>query len=189
MTDTKDPVHEERGKPSHIMEHLSCFLPGLFALGVHTLPWDQFDSLNLNLGELASQGKFGFAGEGYRRLSGYKLKDLHMWAAEGLAQTCWLMYADQPAGLSPDEIVVRASAEEVAGPGTVWMDAMDQWKASGARGSPPGTKDTAPIVYTEKERLRGGIRGRDYAIKKHSYMLRPEVSGFFTLTGRWCERF
>lgn len=49
------------------MEHLSCFLPGLFALGVHVL------------GEELSEAE----------------RELHLWAARGLGQTCWIMYADQ----------------------------------------------------------------------------------------------
>lgn len=58
--------------PSGSFEHLSCFLPGLLALGVHTLDLSPSD------------------------------KELHSWAAEGLGYSCWLSYADQLTGLGPD---------------------------------------------------------------------------------------
>lgn len=58
--------------PSGAFEHLSCFLPGLLALGVHTLDLSPSD------------------------------KELHSWAAEGLGYSCWLSYADQLTGLGPD---------------------------------------------------------------------------------------
>lgn len=55
----------QSGTPSHIFEHLSCFLPGLLALGAQTLDLPQHD------------------------------KELHQWAASGLAYTCYMTYADQ----------------------------------------------------------------------------------------------
>ncbi|KAF5355334.1 hypothetical protein D9758_006055 [Tetrapyrgos nigripes] len=63
--------------PSHTFEHLSCFLPGLFALGAHTLDLSSAD------------------------------KELHEWAAAGLGYTCWLTYADQATGLGPDEMSMK----------------------------------------------------------------------------------
>ncbi|KAG8891372.1 hypothetical protein FRB99_003638, partial [Tulasnella sp. 403] len=63
--------------PTGKLEHLTCFLPGLLALGVHTL------HEHLSLRE----------------------RRTHMYAAEGLAQTCWLLYADAVTGLGPDEVV------------------------------------------------------------------------------------
>lgn len=64
--------------PSHKLEHLSCFLPGLLALGVHRLP------------HLSDEER-----------------QRHLWAAEGLGHTCWLTYADQPSGLGPDEVMFQ----------------------------------------------------------------------------------
>ncbi|SJL03943.1 uncharacterized protein ARMOST_07300 [Armillaria ostoyae] len=194
VTDTTTPTHEARGTPTHIFEHLSCFLPGLFALGAHTLPLDDLDSMGVNFMDLAEKGNFGHAGDGYRRLSSYNLKELHMWAAEGLAQTCWLTYADMRTGLGPDETHMRASVDSVLGEGHLWMDSMDRWKQSGARGVPPGVGDKAPVIYTEQQRLRGGPGGRDYAIKKHGYLLRPETIEslylMWRVTGdaKWRER-
>ncbi|KAJ6607001.1 glycoside hydrolase [Mycena sp. CBHHK59/15] len=62
------------GMPSFKFEHLSCFLPGVLALGVHTLDLP------------------------------FTTKELHSWVAEGIATTCWMTYADQASGLGPDEM-------------------------------------------------------------------------------------
>ncbi|KAF7420774.1 hypothetical protein PC9H_011292 [Pleurotus ostreatus] len=62
------------GRPIYDLQHLSCFLPGLFALGVHALDLSPRD------------------------------KELHTWVAQGLAYTCWLTYADQATGLGPDGV-------------------------------------------------------------------------------------
>ena len=63
--------------PTNKFEHLSCFLPGLLALGVHSL------------GDELPPGE----------------RTLHLAAAEGLAYSCWLMYAEGPRGLAPDEVM------------------------------------------------------------------------------------
>ncbi|KAE9399903.1 glycoside hydrolase family 47 protein [Gymnopus androsaceus JB14] len=184
VTDTVLSTEEHRARPSHIFEHLSCFLPGLLALGAHTLPLDDLASLGINLEDLGNESIFGYAGKGYKLLAGYNLKTLHMWAAEGLAQTCWLSYADMPTGLGPDEMLVYAQGDTrwgetldgfKDGGGYPWMDAITKWKGSGARGAPPGVGDKTPVIYTETERLRGSGRARDYTIKKPGYLLRPET--------------
>lgn len=165
---------------------MSCFLPGLLALGAHTLPLDDLASLGIDLNDLGNESMFGISGEGYKLLAGYNLKSLHMWAAEGLAQTCWLSYADMPTGLGPDEMLMHTAGDDrwgktvdgfKDGGGYLWMDAIEKWKASGARGAPPGVGDKTPVIYTETERLRGSGRARDYSIRKSGYLLRPEVRG------------
>jgi mannosyl-oligosaccharide alpha-1,2-mannosidase len=65
------------GVPSHHFEHLSCFLPGILALGAHTLDLPP------------------------------SVKERHEWAAKGLAYTCWVSYADQASGLGPDGMVME----------------------------------------------------------------------------------
>ncbi|KAF5355355.1 hypothetical protein D9758_006099 [Tetrapyrgos nigripes] len=172
VTDTDTSPYEKRATPSHNFEHLSCFFPGLLALGAHTLPLDNLESLGINFESLGSESKFGHAGKAYKLLSQYNLKDLHLWAAEGIAETCWLTYADMPTGLGPDEVTMYT---EKRSEGYLWMDAMERWRASGSRGIPPGTGDKDPVVYTEQERLRGGNRRRDYAIRRKKYLLRPET--------------
>ncbi|KAF8074909.1 glycoside hydrolase family 47 protein [Lyophyllum atratum] len=191
--------------PTHIFEHLSCFLPGLLALGAHTLPLDKLDSLGIHLDDIDASGLFGEARKNHEILSGYDLKKIHLWAAEGLAQTCWLTYADQPTGLGPDEVLMktgqltkswdsqgkqwRSRAE-----GILWMDAMKNWKKSGGRGMPPGLAYKDPIIYKKGERLSSRGADRDYALRKPGYLLRPEtVESLYILwrvTGdlKWRER-
>ncbi|KAF9466042.1 glycoside hydrolase family 47 protein [Collybia nuda] len=171
---------------SHVFEHLSCFLPGLLALGAHTLPLDKLDELGVHPSDIDDNGHFGSSGANYKKLLGYDLKKLHIWAAEGLAQTCWLTYADQPSGLGPDEIVMNSvfSKEtwDILGnqwgtkhESVLWVDLMEKWKESGSRGAPPGAKEKRPIIYTEEERISGTGKGRDYVVKKAGYLLRPET--------------
>jgi hypothetical protein len=170
-----------------VFEHLSCFLPGLLALGAHTLPLDKLDVLDIHLNDIGGGGLFGDSGKNYKALIGFDLKKLHLWAAEGLAQTCWLTYADQPSGLGPDEVVMKSVTErgtweafggqrQKADASSLWMDSMEKWKKAGSRGAPPGVAEKKPIVYTEEERLTGRGKGRDYSVKKAGYLLRPEVS-------------
>jgi Glycosyl hydrolase family 47 len=159
--------------PSRTFEHLSCFLPGLFALGVHSLPESVLNGTD---------------------------RELHAWAAEGLAETCWATYADTPTGLGPDEVSMKAwptnqhtptttqekepalhLRQEPEEPGTHtgqppddpmavgsrWMAHVDKWHKEGrAGGKPPGTKIVAPESNPEK---------RDWILMKDGYLLRPEV--------------
>lgn len=191
VTDTFSPLYNTTGKPSHTFEHLSCFFPGLLALGAHTLPLDNLAELGIDLDELASRSDFGDAKRAYQRLKKYNLKELHMWAAEGIAQSCYLSYRDMPSGLGPDEMLMYTEKDGTVYP---WLDALDKWYTSGGRrGPPPGVDDKKPVVYKERDRLLGSGRGRDYALKKTGYLLRPEVRtassfvfsglGFRTLEG------
>ncbi|KAG7093958.1 hypothetical protein E1B28_007591 [Marasmius oreades] len=159
------------GQPTHTFEHLSCFLPGLLVLGVHTLPLDNLPSLGIDLNDLAAGGLFNEASQEYRLLKTYNLKELHMWAAEGLAQTCWLSYADQPTGLGPDEMIFRTTSRHAY----PWMDAIEHWRKSGSRGAPPGIGDKRAVALTREQRLKGDARTRDYVLKKSGYLLRPET--------------
>ncbi|TBU30171.1 seven-hairpin glycosidase [Dichomitus squalens] len=141
-----------QGAPTHTFEHLSCFLPGLLALGAHALP----------PGSLSPRER-----------------ELHAWAAHGLAHTCWLTYADSEAGLGPDEVVV-------AGGGRRWLEAVEEWEEGGREGGrPPGVRDAAVAA--------GGME-KDYRATKMGYLLRPEtVESFYYLwrtTGDevWRER-
>ena len=158
-----------RGSPSGVFEHLSCFLPGLFALGAHLLPLDDLSSLGINyLGlaaDLAPEDR-----EGYVTLSRYNLRDLHMWAAKGLTETCYLTYADQPSGLCPDEILL------VPG-GIPWMEVMEKWRTRGARGPAPGLRRKEPVVIplSELDSDRKKHVEMDYWVRDGSYKLRPEV--------------
>ncbi|KAG8956302.1 hypothetical protein FRC04_004382 [Tulasnella sp. 424] len=125
-----------KGSPSYIYEHLSCFLPGLFALGAH--------SLDLSPEE----------------------KQLHLWIADGLTQTCYISYADQTSGLGPEEMqFVRRS--------TLWYPQYKIWKKSSAARQngavPPGVKLPKDL---KPEKTRGS---RDYGNRRDAYLLRPET--------------
>jgi hypothetical protein len=72
VTDLGMPAPEANNvrTPSRRFEHLSCFLPGLLALGA--------EQLTVQAGECTAEEQ-----------------EKWMWAAEGLAHSCWLMYVDQ----------------------------------------------------------------------------------------------
>ncbi|KAI0352086.1 seven-hairpin glycosidase [Trametes cingulata] len=145
------------GSPTHNFEHLSCFLPGLLALGAHTLDLPTRD------------------------------RQLHEWAARGLAYTCWITYADHETGLGPDEMYMTRMPVDAEHPkGGRWMELVQGWDAEGQPGGlPPGLKEVPP----EKESTK-----RDYYAMKSDYMLRPEtVESFYVMwrtTGDeiWRER-
>lgn len=128
VTDTNN------GTPSYTFEHLSCFLPGLLALGVHTIP------------DLSQRDK-----------------ELHTWAAEGLAYTCWMSYADQATGLGPDVMTMDRWEDALQGR---WMTHVERWEKVGRPGGvPPGLREVPPAKKEEW----------DYAHQKTTYLLRPEV--------------
>lgn len=158
VTDAQGP-HQ---LPSHTMEHLSCFLPGLLALGVHTL--------------------------GHTHLSPAE-RELHLWAARGLGQTCWIMYADQESGLAPDEISMMPWAgkgpykdekEKVEGKMEgLWLTHLAKWQEEdggtgrlnvGEGGDPPGVAPVQPFRGSEV-----GEKEREYRVRKAGYLLRPET--------------
>lgn len=158
-----------RGAPSGVLEHLSCFLPGLLALGAHLLPLDDLPSLGIDFVGLAANLSPEDL-EGYVTVSNYNLGKLHMWAAKGLAETCYLTYADQPSGLCPDEVLF------VPG-GVPWMEVMEKWRKHGGRPPIPGLGKKEPVVIAESEqdsRYKKHIK-MDYWMRDGSYKLRPET--------------
>ena len=166
-------------RPSHNFEHLSCFLPGLLAVGA--------DQLELSLDDLdyATLGPVGQ--RSYDILRNYDLRALHRWAAEGLATTCWLLYDEQPSGLGPDVVHFQPKTGEWPTRGTpeghsgkLWIDGMEKWRKSGARGYPPGLGEKKPVRLTRDEIGSAKLRAlrvpeRDYVLSRSEYFLRPEV--------------
>lgn len=134
------------GVPSGKMEHLACFLAGLFALGVE-------------------------------EMDGEEERELHVWAAEGLGRTCWLMYRDQPRGVGP-EVAMMQSSGGGGGSGRYrrWMDVVQVWKMNGRKGRPPGVGQ-AGDDDVDNDKGGGREKGKilDYSIMDPSYHLRPEV--------------
>jgi hypothetical protein len=141
VTDTSGDARYPSGK----LEHLSCFLAGLLALGHATLP---------------------------------SPPDTHLWAAQGLATTCWLTYADTATGLGPDEVSFRPPSggdpEEYArwSRGEFkWVHALQKWEDGGRVGPVPGTADVEPITDHED------IEAREWSTNgRTGYLLRPEAS-------------
>ena len=130
------------GNPSHAFEHLSCFLPGLLALGAHTL---------------------GPALEP-------RVHDIHAWAAQGLAYTCWMTYADHVTGLGPDVMRMDPVLRNEQNPyGGLWLYQVEQWEEAGKPGGvPPGLREGSPMPEGK----------RDYRATRAAYLLRPEVRSF-----------
>ncbi|KAF9809117.1 hypothetical protein IEO21_07552 [Rhodonia placenta] len=144
------------GSPSHTFEHLSCFLPGLLALGAHTLGLPPHE------------------------------REVHAWAARGLAYTCWITYADQASGLGPDEVRMEAIRKSEENPhGGLWVDHLDRWILAGRQGGVP------PGLVEVPMQPRGH---RDYSSRKAGYYLRPEAVESFYIMWRttgdevWRER-
>ncbi|KAF5309751.1 hypothetical protein D9611_013618 [Ephemerocybe angulata] len=116
--------------PANQMEHLSCYLPGVIALGAHSL-------------DLPAA-----------------VKQKHKWAAEGLAYTCWVMYADQKSHLGPDNARMVNAGK--------WVDALKKWEHEGKpKGKPPGVRLPPPEPEAHK---------RDYTSSwSGQYLMRPET--------------
>ena len=121
------------GRFTHRLEHFSCYLPGILALGAFTLSDTELPP---------------------------KQKEIHRWAAHGLAYTCAMIYADQESGLAPEEIKMRRG-------GRRWMDVVDEWELGGRQGDvPPGMGEPEP----ERD-----FRKQDYTLSRSYNYLRPEV--------------
>lgn len=125
-----------------------------------------------------------------------------MFAAEGLAQTCYLLYADSPSGLGPDEVVFSrwstGGGDGKKGKGKddesklgKWVDALREWergagkwRKGGIWGSheqadhlPPGVRHVEPMVKKPAD--------RDYWLRRPEHVLRPEVRAASILVSRF----
>ncbi|RDX50787.1 seven-hairpin glycosidase [Lentinus brumalis] len=156
VTDTNGP----KRSASHAFEHLSCFFPGLLALGAHTLP------LNLSIIDVSRLNPE--AQRAYRLLENYDLRELHMAAAEGLATSCWLLYADMPTGLGPEVAVMEPKSKP-------WIDALEEWRMGGMEGPLPGLGARTPIPYTKPDMSQAASAPWDYVVRRADYFLRPET--------------
>lgn len=128
-----------------VFEHLSCFFPGLLALGAHVLPASAFSSPHE--------------------------RALHEAVARGIAHTCYLTYADMPAGVGADEVIMESFVEGRFDLGQ-WLSRVDISQQSSAI---PGVSRLAPPLKP------GEREARDYSIKSPMYLLRPEVCRFISI--------
>lgn len=101
-----------------VFEHLSCFFPGLLALGAHVLPANAFSSV-------------------------HELK-LHKAVARGIAHTCYLTYADMPSGLGADEVMMESFIEGRFDQGR-WLDRVDIARQSSIPGVIPLAPPLKPV--------------------------------------------
>lgn len=134
-------------RPSRKFEHLTCFFPGLLALGADTLP----PSIMTD-----------------------KERQLHQWAAEAVGHACWVMYADQLSGLGPEEVLFDAwpSTEAAGEQQEKWITHVQKWEKEGKKGGKPPGIDNAGLPFHGK--IPPGQK-KDYFNKNDNYLLRPEV--------------
>jgi len=103
-----------------VFEHLSCFFPGLLALGTHVLPPDVFSRHE---------------------------RALHEAVARGIAHTCYLTYADMPSGLGADEVAMESFVEGRFDLGR-WLGSVDISQQSS--GIPGVSRLAPPLKPTER---------------------------------------
>lgn len=117
-----------------------------------------------------------------------------MRVARGLATTCYVLYADTPTGIGPEEVFFSPPRNGGHGPNSQaknftkarWRERLIEWEEKGRQGPLVGTDLWGPEVE-EKVVLRGsgkgmgkgGSREVDYRTSGGArYLLRPEVSTF-----------
>lgn len=181
------------------MEHLSCFLPGMLALGAKLLdpdyPWPHTPPPRRSTPSNTKRAPIPKVAQWEGNLK--KTLDLHMRVARGLATTCYVLYADTPTGIGPEEVFFSAPRNGGQGPNSQaknftrarWRERLIEWEDGGRRGPLVGT-DRWGSEVEEKVVLRGlgkrmgmgGSREQDYRINGGAnYFLRPEASSFVFL--------
>ncbi|KLO19007.1 seven-hairpin glycosidase [Schizopora paradoxa] len=168
--------------PSRRFEHLSCFVPGLLALGAETnvLPEQHLSSQE---------------------------RQVHVWAAKGLAISCAAMYNDQSTGLGVEEVVFlnkwEYQAKRDARAGLVtstgspsseivrkdqenlrWMNVLQAWQngeykvasdeGSQMKGSATGQGIVPGLRYPPLP-VEDKPEDREYTYRQRDYRLRPET--------------
>ncbi|KAG8784506.1 hypothetical protein FRC15_003175 [Serendipita sp. 397] len=149
--------------PSGNMDHLSCYLPGVLALGAKLLnpdyPWPDSNPPSRIRPRAPIPSK------------DLKAKlDLHMRAAIGLAHTCWVSYEEMETGIGPEIMHFNAPAREDGGltrdqyESVKWGPKVAEWEKKGRSG---------PLVGTEGWPASGGRH--DWDARDQRYLLRPEA--------------
>lgn len=135
--------------PSRKLEHLSCFFPGLLALGAEFLDTNDI---------FASKSDI----------------QLHEWVAEGIAHSCYLMYAESVSGMGPEEVVFSSPSSvpesERKWSSDLWVDHFRLWKDSGSGEKPPGVSPLAQLIPSQFSGER-----KDYFTRSAANYMRPEV--------------
>ncbi len=129
------------------LEHLSCFYPGLLALG----------------SELLNSTIKGSSEPELER----DMRDRYAWAAESIAETCYLVCANNPTHVGHETVYfVRCSLilnaariysiVQTSGKNRNWWDEVDSWVKNGKGGGKPRGihgKDTEKNIATD------GVKG------------------------------
>jgi mannosyl-oligosaccharide alpha-1,2-mannosidase len=156
------------------MEHLSCYLPGVLALGAHLLDPDHAmpgadDQITPSRVRRRAPVPFNHKKDIKNTL------DIHMRAAIGLGYTCWRMYDDTETGIGAEVIHFNAP---VVPPGETppltkhiyesrrWAPRLKEWDRRGRAWPLIGTEDW-PTAMPENP---------EYTTRNGHYLLRPEVS-------------
>jgi hypothetical protein len=156
----------DQATPSGDMDHLSCYLPGVLALGARLLDPD-YPWLDQSSSRIRPRSPIPSDADNLRA----KL-DLHMRAAVGLAHTCWVMSDEMPTGIGP-EIMRFHPGPIPAGNRTQngyeslrWGPRVTEWERNGRVGPLVGTEgwDMSPLDEPE------------WKARDTKYILRPEVS-------------
>lgn len=151
------------GTPSGNMEHLSCYLPGVLALGARLLdpeyPWTNRRSSRI------------YPRAPVPTIDLRATLDLHMRAATGLAHTCWVMYDEMESGIGPEILHFNPPDTEEhvqtrhAWDSLKWGPKVAAWERGGRVG---------PLVGTEGWHMEKP-KEREYRVLDSRYILRPEV--------------
>lgn len=129
------------GKPTGNFQHLTCFFPGLLALTIQVVP----DTAYMD-----------------------NEKEVFEYVAEGLANTCYILYADSLTGLGPEEVrFLPYNGDDDYASGK-WLKHLERWRSKPFRGTkPPGVQEPTP--------RRGKDGFKDYEYRDGGWFLRPEV--------------
>jgi len=134
------------GDPDGTMQHLTCFFPGLFALSNYLLP----DSVYM-------------PGE----------KQVFEYVAEGLANTCYILYADSLTGLGPEEVRFQSYKGIDDYESGRWIHHLQEWEKRSRKSSkPPGLQTPVP-----QRRDNADSRHKDYYYTDRLWLCRPEARG------------
>jgi hypothetical protein len=131
VTDTTD------GKQSGTLEHLSCFLGGLLALGAATIP----DVPPRHL----------WAAEGLTHTCWLTYAD----QPTGLGPDEVAFHPNTADGTDAYEVFQNGTHR--------WVNALARWEAAGAVGAPPGTGQALPV--TDRLKMEYTLRRTDYLLR------------------------
>lgn len=164
-------------RPSGKMEHLSCFLPALLALGAKLLDPGYQWPLDAHLQH--QNGSYEMPTDARAKLK--STLDLHMLAAKGLATTCYALYTETPSGIGPNEVVFEGPIPDTAPRRrnyglAKWKHRVDEWEANGRKGVLAGTDLMGWELHANETAYDAGERKVDYSIRNGVYLLRPEVN-------------